>query len=85
MKPLTEAAMQSLEAGIPALAQGAFQQARAQALTVHGRIIEAVDGQLVETSAEGLTRVIGSVPAPTRVSLGLKRVRRITLTKPRQA
>jgi len=76
MNRLSEAALQRLEASIPELARGAVQQAYVQALTRHGKVIEAVDGRLLETTADGHSRVIGSVPAPTRVPVGLKRVRK---------
>jgi hypothetical protein len=76
MNRLNEATLQSLEARIPELARGAVQQAQARALTRHGKVIEAVDGQLRETTAEGTSRLIGELPAPTPVRIGLKRVRR---------
>lgn len=76
MNRLNEASLQKLEASIPELARGAIQQAYAQAMTRHGKVIEAINGQLRETTAEGTSRVIGLVPAPTPVSIGLKRVRR---------
>ncbi|MGC4366266.1 hypothetical protein [Hydrogenophaga sp. R2] len=75
MNRLDEATLQSLESRIPELAKGAVQQAQARALTRHGKVIEAVNGQLRETTAAGTSRLIGSVPAPTPVSIGLKRVR----------
>lgn len=75
MNRLDEATLQHLESRIPELAKGAVQQAQARALTLHGKVIEAVDGQLRETTAEGTSRLIGSVPAPTPVRIGLKRVR----------
>lgn len=75
MNRLDEATLQSLESRIPELARGAVQQAQARALTHHGKVIEAVNGQLRETTAGGTYRLIGSVPAPTPVRIGLKRVR----------
>jgi hypothetical protein len=76
MKVLSEAAMLNLEADIPALATGAIRQAYAQALTSHGRVIEAVNGELVEFTVEGQSRVLKTLPNPTRVAVGLKRIRR---------
>lgn len=76
MKPLNEAALQRLEATIPELASGAIKQAYAQALTMHGRVIEAVNGQLLEITAEGHTRLLRTIAPPTQVEVGLKRVRR---------
>ncbi|WP_310567513.1 hypothetical protein [Hydrogenophaga sp.] len=78
MRILSEAAMLNLEVGIPALASGAIRKAYAQALTSHGRVIEAVNGELVEFTVEGQRRVLKSLPTPTRVTVGLKRVRRTT-------
>lgn len=78
MKVLSEAAMLNLEASIPALASGAVRKAYARALTNHGRVIEAVNGELVEFTVEGERRVLKSLPLPTRVAVGLKRVRRTT-------
>jgi hypothetical protein len=75
MKVLSEAAMLNLEASIPALASGAIRKAYAQALTSHGRVIEAVNGELVEVTVEGQRRVLKSLLTPTRVAVGLKRVR----------
>lgn len=75
MNRLDEATLQRLESRIPELAKGAVQQAQARALIRHGKVIEAVNGQLRETTAEGFSRLIGSVPAPTPVPIGLKRVR----------
>lgn len=76
MKVLHEAAMLNLEGGIPALARGAIRKAYVQALTSHSRVIEAVNGELVEFTVEGQRRVLKSLPTPTRVTVGLKRVRR---------
>lgn len=56
----------------------AVRKAYAQALTSHGRVIEAVNGELVEFTVEGQRRVLKSLPTPTRVAVGLKRVRRTT-------
>lgn len=78
MKVLSEAAMLNLEASIPDLASGAVRKAYAQALTSHGRVIEAENGELVEFTVEGQRRVLKSLPVPTRVTVGLKRVRRTT-------
>lgn len=76
MTPLNEASLQRLEASIPELASGAVMQAYARALTLHGRVIEAINGQLLEITAEGQTRVLRQIAPPTAVPLGLKRVRR---------
>ncbi len=69
--------MSSLEAHIPELAQDAVRRAYLQALTTSGQVIEAVEGQLVATSADGNQKVICSLEnKPVPVSLGARRVRK---------
>jgi len=46
-----------------------------QALTTSGKVIEARNGQLIETTAEGTVRVIRSIAKPVAVTMGAKRVR----------
>ena len=75
---LNERSMRQLEARIPEFADLDVKQAYAKALTSGSKVLEAVDGKLVESSPDGSTRVIRSLPAPTLVPLGSKRVRRIT-------
>ena len=67
--------MQNLEARIPSLAQIAVQQARRQALATDGKVLEARDGQLVKTAANGTVRVIRHIAKPSPVALGAKRFR----------
>ena len=67
--------MQNMESRIPFLAQIAVQQARRQALAVGGKVLEARDGQLVETAADGTMRVIRHIAKPIPVALGAKRFR----------
>lgn len=73
---LDEAAMQAAEARIPELAEQAVRQARQQALQISGRVIEAVDGQLVETRASGERHVLRSLPARIPVRRGMTLTRR---------
>ncbi len=73
---LDEKSMSLLEARIPELADGAVKQAYYQALTSGSKVLEAVNGKLVESSSDGSTRVIKSLPAPIQVALGSKRIRR---------
>ncbi|NDY91232.1 hypothetical protein G3A44_08515 [Ideonella sp. TBM-1] len=73
---MSESAMQSLEAHIPELAEGAFKQAYLQALTVGGKALLARDGQLVEAKADGTERVIRSLAKPTAVTPGTQRLLR---------
>lgn len=74
---LDEKSMRLLEARIPELADGAVKQAYYQALTSGSKVLEAVNGKLVESSSDGSTRVIKSLRPPIPVMMGSKRVRRI--------
>ncbi len=69
---LTEESMQVLEAAIPRLAHGAFQRAYYEALTTSGKVMRAVNGQLVETYADGTETVIRAIHSPVKVTLGAK-------------
>jgi hypothetical protein len=48
-----------------------------QALSHSGKVMEAVNGQLVETLANGEARVIRSLHSPLQVSVGMKRTRKL--------
>ena len=72
---MSEEYMQSMEARIPELAGSAVKRAYLQALTTSGKVIEARNGQLIETTAEGTVRVIRSIDKPVAVTMGTKRVR----------
>jgi len=67
--------MQRMEAQIPELAGTAVKRAYWQALTTTGKVLEARDGQLVETTAEGSVRVVRSIAKPIAITLGTKRTR----------
>ena len=69
---LTEESMKNLEAGIPRLAEGAFQRAYYQALTSSGMVLRAVNGQLVETHADGTETVIRVIHHPVQVKVGAR-------------
>ena len=73
-----EKSMRLLEVRIPELADGAVKQAYYQALTSGSKVLEAVNGELIESSSDGSTRVIRELSAPTPVTFGSKRVRRRT-------
>ncbi|MBV5293552.1 MAG: hypothetical protein JZU58_14505 [Curvibacter lanceolatus] len=73
--PMSEESMQRMEARIPELAGSAVKRAYLQALTISGKVIEARNGQLIETTAEGTVRVIRSIAKPVAVTMGTKRVR----------
>jgi hypothetical protein len=69
---LTEESMQVLEAGIPELAQVAFQRAYYEALTTSGKVMRAINGKLVETYADGTETVIRTIHSPIEVPIGAK-------------
>lgn len=77
MKKLDENAMSYLEKRIPELAEGAVKQAycKTQTLTSGRRVVEAVNGQLVESRPDGSSRVLKNLTAPTPVVPGQRRVR----------
>lgn len=75
MNQLDEKSMSNLERRIPELAEGAIKQAYCKTLASGRRVIEAINGQLVESSPDGTTRVLKSLPVPTPVVPGQKRVR----------
>lgn len=76
MRKLSEKAMSQQESRIPQLAESAVQQARANTLKAGRSVVEAVGGKLIETRPDGTSRVIKSIPAPTPVVAGQKRVRK---------
>lgn len=73
---LDEAGMQSMEARIPELAEMAVHRAYLQALTTSGRVVEAINGQLVETLVTGQHRVLRQLAPPIPVQRGLRLTRR---------
>ncbi|MFH2122080.1 MAG: hypothetical protein ABIJ50_01150 [Pseudomonadota bacterium] len=75
MNQLDEKSMSNLERRIPELAEGAIKQAYCKTLASGRRVIEAINGQLVESSPDGTTKVLKSLPTPTPVIPGQKRVR----------
>lgn len=75
MNQLDEKSMSNLERRIPELAEGAVKQAYCKTLASGRRVIEAINGQLVESSPDGTIRVLKSLPAPTPVDPKQKRVR----------
>jgi len=72
---LNEKAMQRMESSIPELASGAFKRAYHHALSTSGKVVEAANGKLVETSVDGSERVIKPLPASIPVQIGARRVR----------
>lgn len=75
MKELDENAMSYLETRIPELAEGAVKQAYCKNLAAGRKVVEAVNGQLIESFPDGTSRVIKSLVAPTPVVPGQRRIR----------
>jgi hypothetical protein len=69
---LDEASMLTMEARIPDLAEVALRKAYYDALTVSGKVLEAIDGQLVATYADGHREVIRALRPPVAVHCGMK-------------
>ena len=67
--------MQRMEALIPKLAHIAVQRARRQALATSGKVVEARNGQLIESYADGTVRVIRTIAKPMAVAMGTRRFR----------
>jgi hypothetical protein len=72
---ISEESMQHMEAQIPELAGTAVKRAYWQALTTTGKVLEARNGQLVETTSDGAVRVVRSIAKPISVTMGTKRTR----------
>lgn len=75
MKQLDEKVMSNLEKRIPELAEGAVKQAYCKTLASGRKVVEAINGQLVESCPDGSFKVIKPLPAPTPVAPGQRRVR----------
>ena len=72
---MSEESMQRMEALIPMLAHIAVQRARWHALATSGKVVEARNGQLIESYADGTVRVIRAIAKPMVVAMGTKRFR----------
>ncbi|MDD1649745.1 MAG: hypothetical protein LUO80_05055 [Methylococcaceae bacterium] len=70
-----EKSMRFQEACIPELAEGAVKQAYYQTLAAGCKVIEAINGQLVESSPDGSVRVLRKLPMGIPVSPGQRVVR----------
>ena len=70
---MSEESMQRMEALIPKLAHIAVQRARRQALATSGKVVEARNGQLIESYADGMVRLIRTIAKPVAVAVGTKR------------
>ena len=65
---MSEESMQRMEALIPKVAHIAVQRARWQALATSGKVVEARNGQLIESYADGTVRLIRSIAKPVAVA-----------------
>ena len=65
---MNEESMQRMEAFIPMLAHIAVQRARWQALAISGKVVEARNGQLIGSYADGTARVIPTIAKPVAVA-----------------
>lgn len=70
-----EKTMSFQEACIPELAEGALKQAYYQTMAAGYKVVEAVNGQLVESSPDGSVRVLKSLPKATPVMPGKRFIR----------
>jgi hypothetical protein len=76
MRSPDEKTMRFLEARIPELAEGAIKQAYCKTLAAGYKVVEAVNGQLVESSPDGTTRFLKTLPKAIPV-VARKRLLRI--------
>ncbi|HBA87924.1 MAG TPA: hypothetical protein DCZ75_08010 [Geobacter sp.] len=77
MKKLNERTISKRENRIPELAEDAVKQARTRTLASGRSVVEAVDGKLIESHPDGTHSVLKTVPAPTQVAVGQKKVRKV--------
>jgi hypothetical protein len=76
MKTLNEKTMSFLEKRIPELAEGAVKKAYCKTLASGNRVVEAINGQLVESRPDGTRTVLKAIPRPIAVQPGQRKVRR---------
>lgn len=76
MKKLNEKTMSAREKRIPQLAEDAVKQARSKALKAGRKVVEAVDGQLIESYPDGTQKVLKRIPPPIPVAPEHKLIRR---------
>lgn len=60
--------IQRMEVLIPTLVHIAMQGARWQALAISGKVVEARNGQLIGSYADGTARVIRTIAKPVAVA-----------------
>jgi len=76
MENLDEETVRNLERRIPELAEGAVKQAYSKALASGRNVVEAVDGQLIESHPDGSSKVLKKIQAPIPISPGQKKFRK---------
>lgn len=76
MNKLDEKAMSFQEEKIPELAEGAFKRAYYQSLAAGNTVIEAINGELVETAPDGSRKVLKRLPKPIEIAPEQSKIRR---------
>lgn len=76
MKKLSENDMRVKEERIPFLAEDAVNKARNKALKAGRKVVEAVDGELIESYPDGSHKVLKRLAAPIPVAPEHKLIRR---------
>jgi len=76
MNKLDEATVQNLERRIPELAEGAVRQAYSKTLASGRMVVEAVNGQLIESHPDGSSKVLKNIHPPTYVAPDQKIIRK---------
>lgn len=76
MKVLKEKATRRLENRIPKLAERAVKDAYRKTLESGRKVVEAVDGKLVESHPDGTRKVLKDLHAPIPVDRTQKYIRR---------
>lgn len=72
---MNEIVMRKLEEQFPKLAVQALKQAYRNALASGQSVLEAINGELIETRSDGTFRVLKSLPSPKTVVPGQRLVR----------
>lgn len=72
---MNEIAMRTLEEQIPKLAVQALNQAYYNALASGQSVLEAINGELIETRPDGTFRFLKSLPSPIVIVPGQRLVR----------
>ena len=76
MHKLDEATVLNLERRIPELAEGAVRQAYSKTLASGRTVVEAINGQLIESHPDGSSKVLKNIHPPTPIAPGQKIIRK---------